>query len=94
MTTELANLFIEENLKVRHDESEGTTKFISDQLEEARERLAEQEAKVRAYESGHEGVLPSQQTSNLQILGGLQSQLQNDQDSLSKRSNRRSTCRL
>ena len=82
VTTELTNLFIEENLKVRQRESEGTTKFISDQLEEARQRLAEQEAKVRAYESGHEGVLPSQQTSNLAILNGYQNQLQNEQDSL------------
>ncbi len=84
VTTEVADLFIEVTLKERHNESEGTTKFISDQLEQARERLAEQEAKVRAYESGHEGVLPSQQTSNLQILSGFQSQLQNEQDSLSQ----------
>ena len=84
VTTELADLFIEETLKVRHNESEGTTKFISDQLEQARERLAEQEAKVRAYESGHEGILPSQQTSNLAILSGFQNQLQNEQDSVNQ----------
>lgn len=84
VTTELTNLFIEENLRVRQRESEGTTKFISDQLENARQRLSEQEAKVRAYESGHEGVLPSQQTSNLAILNGYQNQLQNEQDALTQ----------
>jgi polysaccharide chain length determinant protein (PEP-CTERM system associated) len=84
VTTELTNLFISENLKVRQQESEGTTKFIEDQLEDARVRLSEQEAKVKAFEGGHEGVMPSQQTSNLQILAGLQSQLQNEQDSLNQ----------
>ena len=44
--------------------------------------LAEQEAKVRDYEARHEGELPSQQASNLQILSGLQAQLQSEQDAL------------
>jgi polysaccharide biosynthesis transport protein len=55
---------------------------MESQLEEARQRLAEQEAKVRAFEGTHEGALPSQQNSNLQILAGLQAQLQNEQDTL------------
>jgi polysaccharide chain length determinant protein (PEP-CTERM system associated) len=84
VTTELTNLFINENSRVREQESEDTTKFIEDQLEAARVQLSAQEAKVKAFEGQHEGVLPSQQTSNLQILGGLQSQLQNEQDSLSQ----------
>ncbi len=42
----------------------------------------EQEAKVREFKAQHQGELPSQETSNLQILGGLQSQLQNEQDTL------------
>ena len=82
VTTELTDLFIRENSKVRLQQSQGTTKFMESQLEEARQRLAEQEAKVRAFEGTHEGALPSQQNSNLQILAGLQSQLQNEQDTL------------
>jgi succinoglycan biosynthesis transport protein ExoP len=84
VTTELTDLFISENLKVRQEQSEGTTKFIEDQLEDARIQLAQQEAKVRAFQSTHEGILPSQQQSNLQILAGLQAQLQNEQDSLNQ----------
>jgi succinoglycan biosynthesis transport protein ExoP len=84
VTTELTNLFISENIKVRQEQSAGTTKFIQDQLETARVQLAEQEAKVRAFEGGHEGILPSQQTSNLQILAGMQAQLQNEQDALTQ----------
>lgn len=84
VTTELTNLFINENNKFRQEQSEGTTKFIEDQLEAARVELAQQEEKVKAFEGGHQGILPSQATSNLTILGGLQTQLQNEQDSLNQ----------
>jgi polysaccharide biosynthesis transport protein len=82
VTSELTNLFINENLKVRQQQSEDTTKFIGSQLENARVSLAEQEAKVREFKGRHEGELPSQEASNLQILSGLQAQLQNEQDTL------------
>jgi polysaccharide biosynthesis transport protein len=82
VTSELTDLFINENLKVRQQESEDTTQFIASQLENARASLADQEGKVRQFEGQHEGSLPTQQASNLQILSGLQSQLQNEQDAL------------
>ncbi|MGA2170692.1 MAG: Wzz/FepE/Etk N-terminal domain-containing protein [Terracidiphilus sp.] len=82
VTSELTDLFINENLKVRQQESEDTTQFIASQLENARASLAEQEAKVREFQGQHEGALPSQQGSNLQILSGLQEQLQNEADAL------------
>jgi len=82
VTSELTDLFINENLKVRQQESEDTTQFIASQLENARGNLAEQEAKVRQFQGQHEGALPSQEASNLQILAGLQAQLQNEQDAL------------
>jgi len=83
VTGELTDLFINENNKVRQEESQGTTNFIQEQLETARSSLTQQEAKVQQFEAHHEGALPTQQASNLQILAGLQSQLQNEQDSLS-----------
>ncbi|MDR3577818.1 MAG: Wzz/FepE/Etk N-terminal domain-containing protein, partial [Anaerolineaceae bacterium] len=82
VTSELTDLFINENLKVRQQESEDTTQFIASQLENARASLAEQEGKVREFQGQHEGALPSQEASNLQILSGLQQQLQNEQDAL------------
>jgi polysaccharide biosynthesis transport protein len=82
VTGELTNLFISENLELRQQKSEDTTKFLEQQLETARQNLAEQEEKVRVYKDQHLGELPSQLTSNVQILSGLQSQLQNEQDGL------------
>ena len=82
VTSELTNLFINENLEVRQQQSEGTTQFLEDQLESARKSLAEQEDKIRQFKGLHVGEMPGQLASNLQILSGLQSQLQNDQDAL------------
>ena len=82
VTYELTQLFINENLRVRQQESQGTTDFIEKQLADARVSLADQESKVRQFEAAHEGTLPTQQGSNLQILAGLQGQLQNQQDAL------------
>ncbi len=82
VTGELTNLFIDENTRVREQESEDTTRFMEDQVTSARSSLADQDAKVRAFQSQHEGELPDQQASNLQILSGLQAELQNEQDAL------------
>jgi polysaccharide chain length determinant protein (PEP-CTERM system associated) len=82
VTSEITNLFINENLEVRQQQSEGTTKFLGSQLEVARQNLAEQESKIRHFKGQHVGEMPDQLASNLQILSGLQSQLQNAEDSL------------
>jgi len=82
VTREITNLFINENLEVRQQQSEDTTKFLSDQLDAARKALSEQEARVKEFEAQHVGELPNQLSTNLQILSGLQSQLQAEEDSL------------
>jgi polysaccharide biosynthesis transport protein len=82
VTSELTNLFISENLEVRQQQSEDTTKFLESQLETARKTLSDQEEKIREFKGEHVGQLPAQVGSNLQILAGLQSQLQAEEDSL------------
>lgn len=82
VTGELTNLFINENLEVRQQQSEDTTKFLESQLSAARDSLASQEEKIRVFEAQHVGEMPGQLASNLQILSGLQSQLQSEQDAL------------
>ena len=79
INSELTSLFIEENLKLQQQLSESTTAFLQSQLTEARAKLEEQEAKVRAFKATHFGDLPSQAETNVQILSGLQNQLQSAQ---------------
>lgn len=82
VTSELTNLFISENLEVRQQQSESTTRFLSNELEEARRNLTEQEQKVREFKDRHLGELPGQVQTNLQILSGLQGQLQSEENAL------------
>jgi succinoglycan biosynthesis transport protein ExoP len=82
VNSQLTSLFIDENLKSQQALSESTTTFLENQLAGAKAKLEEQEAKVRAFKAQHLGELPSQLESNVQILSGLQAQLQATQRAL------------
>lgn len=84
VTSELTNLFISENIEVRQQQSESTTKFLESQLSGARAKLAHQEERLRDYKNHYLGELPGQLESNIQILSGLQNQLQAEQDALGR----------
>jgi polysaccharide chain length determinant protein (PEP-CTERM system associated) len=89
VTGQLAELFINENQQTLLQQSGDTTKFLESELAKAAADLAEMDAKKKAFETGHLGALPSQEASNLQILGGLQAQLQNEQDALNNATQQR-----
>jgi polysaccharide biosynthesis transport protein len=82
VNSELTTLFIDENLEAQEQLSESTTAFLESQLADASAKLQEQEAKVRAFKASHFGDLPSQLETNVQILAGLQNELQSTQRDL------------
>jgi polysaccharide biosynthesis transport protein len=84
VTNQLANLFIEENLKARELQSTGTTEFLENQLQDTRKALEDQEAKLKDFRLKHIGEMPEQQGADLQILGNLQNQVQVEGQALSQ----------
>lgn len=84
VTTQLAELFIEENLKARSDQVTGTTEFLQNQLQETKKALEIQEGKLRDFKLRHIGEMPEQQAADLQLLGQLQSQLQLESEALNR----------
>lgn len=84
VTGELTSLFIDENLRNRAQLSEDTTAFLDNQLGEARKSLDAQEQRLREFRSQYLGQLPEQLQGNVQILGGLQGQLQAATDALNQ----------
>ena len=84
VTSELASLFIEENLKAREQQAAGTTEFLQHQLEETRKNLETQEAQLRDFRLKHMGEMPEQQVANLTVLGQLQASLQQEGEGLSR----------
>lgn len=84
VTRQIASLFIEENLKVREQQAEGTDEFIESELEKARQTLQAQEKKVKEFKGRYMGSLPEQQQANLQVLGQYQTMLQTNSDAISR----------
>ncbi len=84
VVSRLTSLFIVENLRTREDQAKGTTSFLEGQLAAAQAGLQEQEKRLRDFKMQHLGELPQEQQGNLQILSGLQMQLQNTQAALGR----------
>jgi polysaccharide chain length determinant protein (PEP-CTERM system associated) len=82
VTNKLASLFIEENLKLREQQAQGTSDFLSIELNAMRAKLEEQEATVTDFKKKHMSELPEQRDANLKILEQLQLQSQKVGDNL------------
>jgi polysaccharide chain length determinant protein (PEP-CTERM system associated) len=76
VTERLASLFVQENLQERELLADSTSQFLQAQLEDARRRLLEHEQKLEAFRRLNSGRLPSQASSNLQMLENTQTQMQ------------------
>ena len=75
VTNKLASLFIEENLKSRESQVEGTTQFIDKELAEMEKQLNKKDQEIRNYKERYMGNLPSQLDANLRTLDRLHQQL-------------------
>jgi len=84
VTRQLASLFIEENLKAREQQAEGTNEFIDSELEKARQALVVQEKRLKDFKAQHMGALPEEQTTNLQLMGQFQGLLQSNADAIAR----------
>jgi uncharacterized protein involved in exopolysaccharide biosynthesis len=82
VTNKLASLFIEENLKLREQQAQGTSDFLSVELNAMRTKLEAQEATITEFKKQHISELPEQRDANLKILEQLQLQSQKVNDNL------------
>jgi polysaccharide chain length determinant protein (PEP-CTERM system associated) len=82
VTNKLASLFIEENLKLREQQAQGTSEFLSAELEATRAKLETQEKMVARFKTQFMGELPEQREANLRVIEQLQLQYQRIGDSL------------
>jgi polysaccharide chain length determinant protein (PEP-CTERM system associated) len=80
----VTSMFEEEDLKLQQDKAKVATDFLVTQLEEAKAKLDEQDARLAAFERGHLGALPDDRATNLNVLGGLASQLDATTQTLSR----------
>ncbi len=72
---ELTSMFITENLKSREQSAQGTTEFLAKQLDEAKRRLDELDKLLAEFKGKHLGALPGQEQTNMNLLMGMNTQL-------------------
>ncbi len=84
VTSRLTSLFINEDLESQQELNVTTTAFLQTQLDAAQVDLATKEQRLRDFKMSNLGELPEQQQGNLQILNGLQMQLQTTNAALAR----------
>jgi polysaccharide chain length determinant protein (PEP-CTERM system associated) len=89
VTERLASLFIDESLRDREVLAEGTSQFLSTQLDEARRQLVATETKLQEYQRQNNGELPTQMSANLQGQHNAEMALQSLGEDLNRDRERR-----
>ncbi len=75
VTEKLASLFIEENLKIREKQAEGTSEFLENELNNSRLHLEQQEKQIKEFKQRYMGELPQQLDANLRALDRFQMEM-------------------
>jgi succinoglycan biosynthesis transport protein ExoP len=68
VASELTSLYLEENLKDREKQSQGTSKFLEDEMKSVQVQLADFDSRIKTYKQGHINSLPELTQLNLQSL--------------------------
>jgi polysaccharide chain length determinant protein (PEP-CTERM system associated) len=72
---EIQSLFVSENLSDRAASAAGTTEFLKSQLADAKAKLDEQDARLAKFQQTYMGKLPGAESSNINMLTTLNTQL-------------------
>ena len=81
---EITSMFMEQNTRERERQASQTTSFLSGQLDEAKSKLDEQDAKLAQFKRLHLGSLPQEEQTNLSLLTGMNAQLEANTQALSR----------
>jgi polysaccharide chain length determinant protein (PEP-CTERM system associated) len=81
---EIQSLFVSENLSDRAASAAGTTDFLKGQLADAKAKLDEQDARLAKFQQTYMGKLPGAESSNINMLSTLNTQLDAATQALSR----------
>jgi polysaccharide chain length determinant protein (PEP-CTERM system associated) len=87
---QITSLFLTENLKSREQSAQGTTNFIEQQLNDAKNNLDAQDAKLAQFQQQNLGTLPDDQAANMNMLTTLGTQLDSANQELTRLGQQRS----
>jgi polysaccharide chain length determinant protein (PEP-CTERM system associated) len=81
---EITSMFMVQNAGLREVKSEDTTRFLAQQLAEAKAKLDEQDAKLADFQTRYMGEQPGDENTNLTLLTGMTTQLEAATQNLSQ----------
>lgn len=84
VTNQLATLFIEENLKVREQQSNGTTEFLDTELQQTKKQLEQKEQELQSIKGRYIMDLPESKQYHLEALTSLRNQMRDIQDKINR----------
>jgi protein tyrosine kinase modulator len=73
--SEITSMFIEENLRLREQSAVGTTDFLKTQLDDAKKKLDEQDARLADFKRKHLGAVPINEQSDMNLMIAYGNQL-------------------
>jgi polysaccharide chain length determinant protein (PEP-CTERM system associated) len=82
--TEITSMFMEQNARDRQLQTKDTTEFIQQRLDEAKTKLDNEDAKLAEFKRRNLGMLPEEEQSNLNLLTGMNTQLESNTQALSR----------
>ncbi len=80
----MTSLIVDENLRSRAEVAQGTTEFLTRQLDEAKRAIDDQDAKLANFKRQYSGQLPTDSDNNMRMLMSLNSQLDATTQTLSR----------
>ncbi|MGH9376689.1 MAG: GumC family protein [Terriglobia bacterium] len=75
--SEITSMFVDENLRLREAQAQGTASFIGMELQQAKQSLDTEDAKLADFKRKYFGSLPDQEQSTIRILTSLTGELNN-----------------
>ncbi len=82
VTSKLASLFIEENLKIREQQAQGTTEFLESEMKTNKEKVDQSQEAISAFKRQYINELPENRDANLKVLEQLHLQSQKINESI------------
>lgn len=82
--TAITSMFIERSISVQTEHGEQTTRFLNQQLADAKANLDAQDAKLAAFQGRYMGSLPDDAQTNFHILTDLTAQLDGTNQALAR----------
>lgn len=88
VTSRIAALLIEEDLKGRTQAAEGATEFLDNEVKRTKAQLDTKEEEISRFKSQHAGELPHQSEANQRVLDRLHTDLSTVNDSIQRQTDR------